>query len=238
MKRILAILLALTFAAPAKAADVTVAVASNFQTTLEALKPGFEAASGHKLIIVAGATGKLATQIMEGAPFDVFLSADDKAPAKLAAGGHGLKESEFTYAIGTLALYAPQGGDGLALLKAGSFQHLAIANPKLAPYGVAAEETLAGLGLADAVKPKIVMGENIAQAFTMAASGNAELAFVALPQVKGKPGSFWQVPADAHAPIRQNAIAVREGEAAAAFLAYLKSDEGRGVIAQAGYGLP
>ena len=228
MRRFLLAVSLLLLPLPAHA-DVTVAVASNFQTTLEALKPGFEAATGEKLVIVAGATGKLATQIAQGAPYDVFLSADDKATKKVSAAG-----PEFTYALGVLALYGAVGPEALK----GSFGHLAIANPQLAPYGAAAVEALARLGLAQALGRKIVMGENIAQAFAMVDSGNAELAFVALSQAKAKGGKFWVVPEGLHAPIRQNAVPLKDSGGARAFVDYLKSDAARAVIAQAGYGLP
>jgi molybdate transport system substrate-binding protein len=234
--------LLLMLSVPAQAGEVTVAVASNFQTTLESLTPGFEAQTGHRITIIGGATGKLATQILQAAPFDVFLSADDKAPAKVLAGGKGVAGTEFTYALGALALYSADpariSGDGAVILREGDFTKLAIANPKLAPYGVAAEEVIAALEARGSLEGKIVMGENIGQAFAMAASGNAELGLVALSQVQGQKGSHWPVPSDLHQPIRQNALLIRDGEAARAFLDYLRSAPARAIIAEAGYGLP
>lgn len=230
----------------AMAGEVTVAVAANFLGTLESLQKDFEASGDHKLKIVSGATGKLAAQITEGAPFDVFLAADNKAPKKVAEGGRAVADTEFTYAIGTLALYSADPArikdDGAAVLKAGDFRKLAIANPKVAPYGVAAESALKALGVAEAVKDKIVMGENIGQTFTMIDTGNAEVGFVALSQVlgseSGKKGSHWKVPADLHDPIRQDAILLDHGKDnadAKAFLDFLKSAEAKAKIDAAGY---
>ena len=188
----LALAVALPF--PALAGEATIAVAANFAGTLEQLQKAFEATGDHKLTIISGATGKLTAQITEGAPFDVLLSADDKATKKLAEGGQAVAHTEFTYAIGTLALFSadPQRitGDGATVLKEGKFDNLAIANPKVAPYGVAAEATMKALKVADAIKDKIVMGENIGQTFQMIDTGNAQLGFVALSQVLGS--EFWQ----------------------------------------------
>jgi molybdate transport system substrate-binding protein len=231
---------------PTQAGEITVATAANFVGTLESLKKDFEATGEHKLQIISGATGKFAAQISEGAPFDVFLSADDKATKKLAQDGHAIAETEFTYAVGTLALYSADPklihDDGEAILKGGNFSKLAIANPKLAPYGVAAESTIKALGLTDLLTSKIVMGENIAQAFQLIDSGNAELGFVALSQVlgskSGQKGSHWIVPANLHEPIRQNAILLaraKDNPDARAFLAFLKSPEAKDKIAAAGY---
>ena len=231
---------------PALAGEATIAVAANFLGTLEKLQKDFEASGDHKLKLISGATGKLTAQITEGAPFDVFLSADDKAPKKLVEGGKAVGDSEFTYAIGTLALFSSDAakikGDGSELLKSGAFTKLAIANPKVAPYGVAAEAAMTSLGVLDAVKDKIVMGENIGQTFSMIETGNAEIGFVALSQVlgseSGQRGSHWIVPADLHEPIRQNAILLdrtRENPDAKAFLEFLKSDKAKEVIAAAGY---
>jgi molybdate transport system substrate-binding protein len=230
----------------AAAGEATIAVAANFAGTLEQLQKAFEATGDHKLTIISGATGKLTAQISEGAPFDILLSADDKSTKKLAEGGQAIADTEFTYAIGTLALFSadPQRvkGDGAAVLKEGSFEKLAIANPKVAPYGVAAEATMKALGVADAVKDKIVMGENIAQTFTMIDTGNAQLGFVALSQVlgseSGKKGSYWTVPGNRHDPIRQNAILLtraKDNADAKAFLEFLRSKEAKGKIKAAGY---
>lgn len=230
MRRFL-LALCLVFAAlPARAGELTVAVGTNFQKTLEALVPGFEAQSGDKVTVVGGSTGKLATQINAGAPYDIFLSADDKATKKVKA----VEGSEITYAIGALALYGAEGPEALK----GDFKHLAIANPKLSPYGVAAEQAIAKLGLTEAVKDRIVQAETVVQATTMVETGNAELGLVALSLVKGKAGKYWVVPAQDHDPIRQNAVALTGSDAAKAFLAYLQSDAAKAIIEDAGYTAP
>jgi molybdate transport system substrate-binding protein len=231
---------------PALAGEATIAVAANFLGTLEKLQKDFESSGNHKLTLISGATGKLTAQITEGAPFDVFLSADDKATKKLAENGKAVPDTEFTYAIGTLALFSGDAakitGDGAEVLKSGAFTKLAIANPKLAPYGVAAEAAMTSLGVVDAVKDKIVMGENIGQTFAMIETGNAELGFVALSQVlgseAGQKGSHWVVPAGLHEPIRQNAILLdraKDNADARAFLEFLKGDKAKEVISAAGY---
>jgi molybdate transport system substrate-binding protein len=236
-------------AVKAMAAEATIAVAANFSNTLADLQKDFEASSQHRLAIVSGATGKLAAQITAGAPFDVFLSADDKATRKLVDGGQAVAGSEFTYALGTLALFSadPQliKGDGAAVLKAGNFAKLAIANPRLAPYGIAAERAMQALGIAGSLRQKIVMGENIAQTFQLIDTGNAELGFVALSQVlrseSGTKGSHWTVPSSLHEPIRQNAVLLAramDNAAAKAFLEYLRSPPARARIAAAGYAAP
>jgi molybdate transport system substrate-binding protein len=230
----------------AMAGEATIAVATNFAGTVEKLQKDFEATGDHKLTIISGATGKLTAQITEGAPFDVFLSADDKATEKLTQSGKAVGDSEFTYAIGTLALFSanPQliKGDGEAVLKAGNFSRLAIANPKVAPYGIAAEATLRALGVADSVQEKIVMGENIGQTFQLIDTGNAQLGFVALSQVLGSEsgikGSHWIVPANLHDPIRQNAVLLTRGKDnadARAFLEFLRSPDAKEKIKAAGY---
>jgi molybdate transport system substrate-binding protein len=176
----------------------------------------------------------------------VFLSADNKATKKLSENGMAVPTTEFTYAIGTLALFSSDAkqisGDGSEVLKSGAFTKLAIANPKVAPYGVAAEAAMTSLGVLDAVRDKIVMGENIGQTFTMIATGNAEVGFVALSQVlgsdAGKKGSHWVVPANLHEPIQQNAILLdraKDNADAKAFLEFLKSDKAKEVISAAGY---
>ena len=242
------VLLALGVASSGAAAgEATVAVAANFAGTLASLQKVFEAHGNHKLTIISGATGKLTAQITEGAPFDVFLSADDKATRKLIESGDAVSGSEFTYAMGALALFSadPQmAKDGPAALKEGKFAKLAMANPKLAPYGLAAEQTMMALGLYDTLKNKIVMGENVGQTFAMIDSGGAELGFVALSQVlgseSGRKGSYWVAPASLHAPILQNAVLLGRAErdaAARAFLEFLKSPEAREQIRAAGYGV-
>lgn len=231
----------------ARADEALVAVAANFAEAIEQLAPKFEAATGHRIVATTGSTGKLYAQIKEGAPFHILLSADARTPAKLAEEGAGDGDSQFTYAVGKLALWSGNkemiGSDGAETLKAGSFQHLAIANPELAPYGVAARQTLQALGLWDSLQSRIVMGENIGQTHSMVATGNAELGFVALSAVQNptKPseGSFWIVPQDLFKPIRQDAILTNAGKdnaAARAFLDFLKSDEAHAIIDSFGYG--
>ena len=220
----------------AQAQKLTVAVASNFVTTLEALAPEFSAQTGIEVVIVSGSTGKLATQIQAGAPFDVFLSADDKATKALL--GKNIGSDEFTYAPGRLVIYAPKHADAEALFTSQAFSHVAIANPKLAPYGVAAQQSLQELGFFYILQSKIVMGENISQAFAMAETGNAELAFVAASQVAGKAGSFWVVPANLYAPIRQNVVRLNDRPESSAFLQYLKSSSARDLIRAKGYDVP
>ncbi|KTT14072.1 molybdate ABC transporter substrate-binding protein [Pseudomonas oryzihabitans] len=225
--------------------EVQVAVAANFSAPLKAIGETFARDTGHQLVISSGATGQLYSQIKNGAPFEVFLSADDTTPAKLEAEGAAVKGSRFTYAIGSLALWSPKTGyvDGEgAVLKRNAFTHLAIANPKTAPYGLAAIQTLAKLGLTDAVQAKLVEGQSITQAYQFVATGNAELGFVALSQIyqdgKLKEGSAWIVPADLYQPIRQDAVLLAPGKdqpAAKALLAYLKGPQAAAVLTAYGY---
>ena len=243
----LATLAALLATAPTVRADeVAVAVAANFAGPLAKLGQGFTAATGHTLKVSAGSTGKFYAQIVAGAPFELLLAADDETPKKLIAEGLAVKGSNFSYAIGRLVLWSAQPGyvdDQGAVLAAGRFRHLAIANPKLAPYGRAAMDVMKARGLTDAIASKLVTGESIAQAYQFVATGNAELGFVALSQVAapGKPviGSYWLVPASLHGAIRQDAVLLKAGAknpAAAALLAYLKSAPAKAVIQAYGYG--
>ena len=230
----------------ANADEVTVAVAANFVGPLAKIGKGFTAATGHTLRVSSGATGKFYSQIVSGAPFEVLIAADDETPRKLMAEGHGVTGSSFTYAIGKLVLWSAQPGyvdDQGAVLAIGNYAHLAIANPKLAPYGRAGLEVLKARGLGETVAPKLVTAESIAQAYQFAATGNAELGFVALSQVAvpGKPatGSYWLVPPTLYGEIRQDAVLLKTGEknqAAAALLAYLKSPAAKAVIQSYGYG--
>ena len=234
-------------AASARAGEVQVAVAANFALPMQQIAAGFEKDTGHKALISTGATGKFYAQIKNGAPFQVLLAADDETPAKLEVEGLGVKGSRFTYALGRLVLWSAKTGfvdEGGKVLQSERFNKLALANPKLAPYGAAAVEALERLGLFSAVEPKFVQGENIAQTYQFAASGNADLGFVALSQVSknGKltGGSAWVVPADLHAPIRQDAVLLAPGAdsaAARALLKYLQGDAARAVIRSFGYDL-
>lgn len=228
---------------PVHAAEVQVAVAANFAVPLDRIAAGFSAATGHTLKIAAGATGKLYSQIIAGAPFEVLLAADDATPKKLIAAGQAVADSNFTYAIGKLALWSARPGfvDGQgAVLGSGSFSHLAIANPKVAPYGAAAMQVIEARGLTQALTPKLVTGQSIAQAFQFVSTGNAELGFVALSQViaagppqgdqrplggpapkapgglasmPGHPaaGSYWLVPQELYGEIRQDAVLLKPG---------------------------
>ena len=229
----------------AQAGEVQVAVAANFAGPMKVLAADFEKTAGHKVVFATGATGKFYAQLRAGAPFDVFLAADDETPARLDQEGATVPGSRFTYAVGRLVLWSPRpdyvdaSGD---VLRRNRFAHLAIASPRLAPYGAAAVETLDRLGLLSTLTPKFVQGESIGQTFGFVASGNAELGFVALSQVqedgKLKEGSAWVVPARLHRPIRQDAVmlsAGRDNPAAIAWMAYLKSALAQRVIRAFGY---
>ena len=242
-----ATLLATALLCSAAQADVvTVAVAANFAGPLARIAEGFTAATGHTLKTSAGSTGKFYSQIVAGAPFDVLLAADDETPKRLIAEGHAVAGSSFTYAIGVLVLWSAQPGvvdDQGAVLADGKFSKLAVANPKLAPYGVAGLQVIQARGLTEAITPKLVTAESIAQAYQFVATGNAELGFVALSQVAvpGKPvvGSYWRVPAHLHGEIRQDAVLLKPGQqraAAAALLAYLKGPAAKAVVRAYGYG--
>ncbi|MFZ2122468.1 MAG: molybdate ABC transporter substrate-binding protein [Rhodoferax sp.] len=236
----------LAAASQAQADEVSVAVAANFTAPMQKIAVEFEKDTGHKVISSFGATGKFYAQIKNGAPFEVLLAADDETPAKLVKENAAVAGSQFTYAIGKLVLWSakPAVVDGAGtVLKHAGFDHLAIANPKLAPYGAAAVETMKAMGVYDRLQPKIVTGESIAQAHQFISSGNALLGFVALSQVlkDGKiDGSAWVVPAKLYAPIRQDGVILNKGKgkpAAEALLKYLKSDKAKAVITSFGYEL-
>lgn len=237
------------FALPAhaRADEVHVAVAANFAGPFQQIASGFAAATGHQAVVSTGSTGKFHTQIRNGAPFAVLIAADDETPAKLIDEGLAVKRTSFTYAVGKLVLWSAKPGFVDAqgeVLKGGKFKHLAIANPKLAPYGAAGVQVMMKLGVHEALADKVVQAENIAQAHQFVATGNAELGFVAWSQVavpgKVPTGSWWQVPAQLHTPIRQNAVLLTAGAnqaAAQALLQYLRSDAAKSVIQSWGYGL-
>jgi molybdate transport system substrate-binding protein len=234
-------------ASSVRADEISVAVAANFTAPMQAIAAGFEKETGHKVLAAYGATGKFYAQIRNGAPFEVLLTADEETPARLIKESSAVAGSQFTYAIGKLVLWSakPAIVDGAgAVLNAGGFNHLAIANPKLAPYGAAAVEVMKGLGVYASVQPKIVTGESIAQTHQFISTGNALLGFVALSQVlkDGKiDGSSWIVPATLYAPIRQDAVILEKGKgkpAAEALMKYLKSDKARAIIQSFGYALP
>ena len=236
---------AVFFAGHALADEVQVAVAANFTGPAKVIAAEFEKTTGHKVILSFGATGKFYAQIQNGAPFDVLLAADVSTPEKLEKEGLTVPGSRFTYATGQLALWStdPKLVDGKGdVLKTSQFRKLAIAAPKLAPYGAAAVETMTRMGVYDALQPKLVIGESIGQTFNFVSTGNAELGFVALAQVrdggKDKPGSMWIVPAELHNPIAQGAVLLKRAEsnpAASAWLATLKKAETKTLIRTYGY---
>ena len=240
----LALLLA---AAPLRAEEVLVAVAANFMTPMQRIAAQFERENGHRAILTSGSTGKLFAQIRNGAPFDVFFSADDETPARLESEAMAVAGSGFTYATGRLALWSARDGvvdDKGEILRTGSFLHIALANPKTAPYGAAALEVMEQLGVRRSLESRFVQGESIAQTYQFVASGNAELGFVALSQVwldgRLTSGSAWLVPSGLHSPLRQNAVLLvrgRSNPAAKALLDYVKGPASRAIIKAYGYDL-
>lgn len=231
----------------ARADEVSVAVAANFTAPLQKIAADFEKDTGHKVVASFGSTGKFYAQIKGGAPFELLLSADDETPAKLVAENMAVAGSQFTYAIGKLVLWSVKPGvvdDQGAVLKRGGFDFIALANPKLAPYGAAGVETMKALGVLDALQSRVVTAENITQAHQYISSGNALLGFVALSQVlkDGKiEGSSWIVPARLYSPIRQDAVILDKGKGkpgALALMQYLKSAKAVAVIRSFGYELP
>ena len=236
------VLLAAFGAALAKADDVSVAVAANFTAPVKEIAAAFEKKSGHHAVLSFGATGGLYTQITQDAPFEVFLAADEARPKKAVADGFAVADSLFVYAVGKLVLWSKSADavKDVATLKTASFSKIAICNPTAAPYGAAAVATMQKLGLYDALKPKIVEGADITQAFQFVDSGNAEVGFVALSQLAGKSGgSRWLVPQELYPPIKQDAVLLKKGashDAAKAFLEFLKGPEAHEVIERYGYG--
>ena len=246
--RFVCLLAGLTLAASGlatQAAEVQVAVAANFTAPMQKIAAEFAKDTGHKALLAFGATGKFYAQIKNGAPFQVFLAADDQTPAKLEAEGDAVPGSRFTYAIGTLVLWSAKPDvvdDQGAVLKKGEFKHLAIANPKTATYGAAAVNVLTKLGLLESIQSRLVTGENITQAYQFIETENAELGFVALSQVmtdgKLTRGSAWIVPANLHEPICQDAVMLASGKdqpAAKALLEYLKGAKAAAIITSYGY---
>jgi molybdate transport system substrate-binding protein len=227
------------------AQDLRVAVAANFSAPAQEIAASFERATGTRVELVSGSTGKLYAQISNGAPFDVLLAADEQTPLKLAGEGTAVPQSRFTYAIGKLVLWSPMQATVDArgdVLRTAGFRHLSLANPELAPYGAAAVAVMKRLGVYESLKPKLVQGENITQAHQFVATGAAELGFVALSQVlkQGRvEGSAWIIPPGLYPAIRQDAIILDRGKdkaAARQFLAYLRSEAAGAIIASYGYG--
>jgi molybdate transport system substrate-binding protein len=241
----LVFLCAAWLAAAAHADTVVVAVAANFTAPMQRIAAEFAKDTGHQASLAFGGTGKLYAQISNDAPFEVFLAADDETPARLIRETLAVAGSQFTYATGKLVLWSPSAGyvDSQGeVLKHGSFRHLALANPKTAPYGAAAVDVLKHLGLLETLQPRLVQGENIAQTHQFVSTGNAELGFVALAQVfragRLSGGSAWMVPSRLHAPIRQDAVLLAKGRhnpAARQLLDYLKGDKAQGIMRAFGY---
>ncbi|WP_232819396.1 molybdate ABC transporter substrate-binding protein [Saccharospirillum mangrovi] len=224
-----------------------VAVAANFTRPMQALAEVFETRSGHHLELSFGSSGQLFAQIQNGAPFDVFLSADEAKPTALIESGSAVADSQFTYAVGALALWSAtphRFSDAEALLRSGDFNRLAVANPRLAPYGEAAMEVLEKLRLTEAVQNKTVQGQNIAQTHQFVATGNADIGFVALSQIlqdgRVEEGTGWIVPSQYYSPIRQDAVLLNraaDNPAARELLAYLRSEDAAILIEHFGYRL-
>jgi molybdate transport system substrate-binding protein len=241
MPRIFIFLLAL-IATTIHAEEVTVAVAANFAAPMLRIAAAFESDTGHHAKLVVGATGAFYTQIRNGAPFDVLLAADAETSARLEGDALAVRGSRFTYALGRLALWSAKPGvvdEHGDVLKRQDMERIAIANPKLAPYGKAAVQTMRQLGVYERLKSRVVQGENIAQTFQFVATGNATIGFVALSQVVDAKGSKWIVPDSLHAPIEQDAVLLargRDNAAALALMQYLKGDKARGIIRAYGYG--
>ncbi|WP_332814471.1 molybdate ABC transporter substrate-binding protein [Ramlibacter sp.] len=234
------------FSLPARAASVQVAVAANMTAPMQKIAAGFAAATGHRTVVSLGSTGKFYAQIRNGAPFEVLLAADDETPARLEREGFGVRGSRFTYATGRLALWSADAGalDAQAdVLRQPPTGKMAIADPRVAPYGAAALQVLTKMGVLTDWQSHLVQGENIGQAYQFVASGNARLGFVALSQVTTEGriarGSAWLVPQDLHTPLKQDALLLPRGEsnpAARALLDYLRSDAARAVLRGYGYG--
>ena len=236
----------LLVATAVRADEIPVAVAANFTAPFNKIAAEFEKETGHKVISSFGSTGKFYAQIKNGAPFEILLAADDKTPAMLIKEGAGVAGSQYSYAIGKLVLWSakPAVVDAKgAVLKGGGFDHIALANPKLAPYGAAAIEAMKAMGVHDSLAPKFVTAESIAQAYQFVSSGNSLLGFVALSQVLKDGqigGSAWVVPAHLHTPIRQDAVMLTPGNGkagAAALLKYLQGARAQAVIRSFGYDL-
>lgn len=231
-------------AMPCMAEEASVAVAANFSGPAQKVISAFTAVSGHKINLIVGSTGKLYAQIKNGAPFHVLLSADDETPSRLVREGAGVGGSQFTYAVGRLVLWSKQPAvvDTKGEVLRSNFDRLAIADPKLAPYGAAAMETLDTLNLRSQVQARLVQGESIGQAYQFVATGNASIGFVALSQVMSEgrlqEGSAWVVPASFHAPLKQDVVLLQSAKgnvAAQSFLRYLQTDAAKALIRSFGY---
>lgn len=239
-----ALMVALAAPASALGDEIRVAVASNFRATMDALAAAFAERGEHTVRVSAGATGSQYAQIVNGAPFDAFFAADAERPRLLERDGVGITGTRFVYAVGRLALWSARVGyvdEQGRVLETGDYRHLALANPDLAPYGAAARDVLRARQLWENLQPRLVQGQDIGQAFSFVATGNAELGFVALSQLarpgKAIEGSYWLVPESLHAPIEQQAIQLRDSPGVRAFLAFVRSEEARTIIRSHGYAL-
>jgi molybdate transport system substrate-binding protein len=232
-----------SLAAPGHADVAHVAVAANFAEPAREIAALFKQKTGNEAILIQGASGAFFSQIIHGAPFEVFLSADEERPKLAVEQGFAVPESRFTYAVGKLVLWSRviDVTNGEEALKAGNFRRLSIANPASAPYGAAAVETMKALKVWDALQPKLAQGSSIAQAFQFVDTRNAELGFVALSQLYGvTEGTRWLVPASFHTPILQDAVLLKNGAdnaAAKAFMDFLKTSEAHAIIERFGYSL-
>lgn len=247
MRNLFGLLLSLIVISCSHAEEVSVAVAANFAAPIQVIAPIFERDTGYKLLPAYGATGKFFAQISNGAPFDVLLSADEETPSRLIDAGLGVAQSNFTYAVGKLVLWSPDShlvDSRGEILKRTTFRHLAIANPRTAPYGAAAQQVMQKMAIFEKLKPNLVQGENIGQTHQFVMSGNAELGFVAYSQVirNGRigSGSGWVVPEYLYDPIRQDAVLLTKGRnnpAAKALLEYLRGKKAQAIIQSFGYEL-
>lgn len=244
LRHLFAALIFASVCLPVRADEIRVAVASNFRYAIEDLEPRFEQATGHDVTLIFGSTGKHFAQIENGAPFDVFLAADELRPRMLEEDGLVVSGSRFVYAIGKLVLWS---SDAEAVvneerLRTGDFRFLAVANPTLAPYGRAARQALVRLGLWDTLHPRIVRGENVAQAFQFVVTGNADMGLIALAQIRipgaGTSGSHWEVPRTLYEPIRQQAALLTDSSATREFADFLRSDTSREIVQSYGYEVP
>jgi molybdate transport system substrate-binding protein len=230
---------------PAHAGKIRVAVAANFAATLAQIGSAFEQQTGHRVILASGSTGKHYAQIINGAPFDAFFAADTVRPELLDEAGIAVPNTRYSYALGRLVLWSPQSGlvdETGKSLSGENFHRLAIANPRLAPYGAAAREVLEKMQLWETLQKKLVRGENINQAFQFVESGNAQLGFVAASQLVGADyaahGSRWDVPAELHTPIRQQAVLLKDSDVARQFMQFALTPEVGQIIEKNGYDLP
>ena len=240
-----ALLLLIPALAPTAGADeVSVAVAANFTAPMQRIAAEFEKASGNKVLASYGSTGQLYAQIRNGAPFEILLAADEEVPAKLILEGSAVAGSQFNYALGKLVLWSADNdfiGTSGSVLGQGGFDRIAVVNPKTAPYGAAAIETMKALAVRDDLQANVVMAETVVQAYQFVKSGNVKLGFIALSQIlkDGQiEGSAWIVPASLYKPIRQDAVILDKGRdkpAALAFAAFLKSDAAKAMIKSYGY---